>query len=470
MLSPKAQYNLKNAKQYFREHLRVGDYYAEESVVQGEWFGEGADQIGLEGVVKEADFVALCEGNNPATGDRLTLRRNTTRIAFGKETANRRIFYDFTISPPKSVSIVALCEDERISKIHDNAVRRSMKELEKFAMTRVRKNGRSDDRETGNVVGAMFRHETSRALDPHLHTHCIVMNATFDPVENRWKALQNFEMLKAQKFVENLYYHELAKGLNKVGYAIENNSRDFEIHGMSGELIEKFSKRHQQIDEAVKEHLASGKSVQNVKEFRAQIAHEKRDRKIKESTVETLRAYWGDQMTEEERESLVPKSSSRSGEKLIPDLASIVSWADEHLFERKSVIEDYQLKAAALSRGRGKNFSLEKLNYEIGKRQYLKGERGHKITSKQTLSRELEIVRTAKDGRGKFAPFCETYAPSIASITEEQIAAVTHILNSRDLVTLFRGGAGTGKSFTLKEVERGLRGAGFEVVVLAPQR
>ena len=181
MLSPKAQYNLKNAKQYFREHLRVGDYYAEESVVQGEWFGEGADQIGLEGVVKEADFVALCEGNNPATGDRLTLRRNTTRIAFGKETANRRIFYDFTISPPKSVSIVALCEDERISKIHDNAVRRSMKELEKFAMTRVRKNGRSDDRETGNVVGAMFRHETSRALDPHLHTHCIVMNATFDP-------------------------------------------------------------------------------------------------------------------------------------------------------------------------------------------------------------------------------------------------------------------------------------------------
>ena len=70
MLSPKAQYNLKNAKQYFREHLRVGDYYAEEHVVQGEWFGRGAEKIGLRGVVNEADFVALCEGNHPVTGER----------------------------------------------------------------------------------------------------------------------------------------------------------------------------------------------------------------------------------------------------------------------------------------------------------------------------------------------------------------------------------------------------------------
>lgn len=44
------------------------------------------------------------------------------------------------------------------------------------------------------------------------------------------------------------------------------------------------------------------------------------------------------------------------------------------------------------------------------------------------------------------------------------------ILRSRDFITLFRGGAGTGKSFTLKEVERGLAAAKRPVVVLAPQR
>ncbi len=58
-------------------------------------------------------------------------------------------------------------------------------QLQAFASTRVRKNGQCTDRTTGNIVAAVFRHDTSRALDPHLHTHCIVFNATFDPVEAR---------------------------------------------------------------------------------------------------------------------------------------------------------------------------------------------------------------------------------------------------------------------------------------------
>jgi conjugative relaxase-like TrwC/TraI family protein len=67
------------------------------------------------------------------------------------------------------------------------------------------------DRLTSNVVAALFTHDTSRALDPHLHTHCIVFNATFDPAEKRWKALQNHQMFRARKYAENVYYHELAK-------------------------------------------------------------------------------------------------------------------------------------------------------------------------------------------------------------------------------------------------------------------
>jgi len=51
MLSPKTQTSLKNAKGYFEEHLRVGDYYAENERVQGEWLGAGAAQLGLAGIV-----------------------------------------------------------------------------------------------------------------------------------------------------------------------------------------------------------------------------------------------------------------------------------------------------------------------------------------------------------------------------------------------------------------------------------
>src|SRR5260370_36904446 len=102
MLTPKAQLSLRNAKEYFREHLSVGDYYAQGQKISGQWIGEGAEKLGLKGTVKEADFLALCEGLNPATGERLTARKNSSRrSAKGETVANRRVFYDFTMSPPK---------------------------------------------------------------------------------------------------------------------------------------------------------------------------------------------------------------------------------------------------------------------------------------------------------------------------------------------------------------------------------
>ena len=148
------------------------------------------------------------------------------------------------------MSIAALvAQDSRIVEAHEQAVMVALNQLQAFASTRVRKNGQCTDRTTGNIVAAVFRHDTSRALDPHLHTHCIVFNATFDPVEGRWKALQNHDMLMAHKFIENVYYHELSRALRQFGYGIENKRRgDFEIKGVSPALIEKFSKRHQEID------------------------------------------------------------------------------------------------------------------------------------------------------------------------------------------------------------------------------
>lgn len=113
MLSAKAQYSLRNAKEYFEEHLRVGDYYSEGQTVSGQWHGQGAEMLGLSGETRSEEFVRLCENLHPQTGERLTLRQKTTRWETDqdgedRESANRRVFYDFTFSPPKSVSIAAL--------------------------------------------------------------------------------------------------------------------------------------------------------------------------------------------------------------------------------------------------------------------------------------------------------------------------------------------------------------------------
>ena len=208
MLSTKTQCNLSNAEKYFREHLQLGDYYSQENAVAGEWTGIGAKQLGLEGRVKEEQFLKLCHNQNPKTGDLLTQRMKTTRWDSEKMTAvaNRRIFYDFTFSPPKSVSIQAfLAKDKRLLDSHNRAVQIAVMELEQFAGTRVHQGLNISERPTANVICAMFQHDTSRALDPHLHTHCVMFNATFDSIENRWKALSNYEMLQARKFAENVY-------------------------------------------------------------------------------------------------------------------------------------------------------------------------------------------------------------------------------------------------------------------------
>jgi conjugative relaxase-like TrwC/TraI family protein len=131
-------------------------------------------------------------------------------------------------------------------------VRSALKEFEAFAATRIRVGRASSDRLTGNFAAALFTHDTSRALDPHLHTHCIVFNATFDAVENRWKALQNYELLRARKFAENAYYHELARELRGFGYRIRNLPRgDFQVEGVPEELCQRFSKRDAEIDKAL---------------------------------------------------------------------------------------------------------------------------------------------------------------------------------------------------------------------------
>ena len=270
MVTAKTQYNLKNAREYFEEHLCVGDYYKEGQRVSGEWVGVGAARLGLSGEVQTDDFLRLCENENPSTGETLTQRLNTTRTEDGKNASNRRIFYDFTFSPPKSVSIAGFVgKDERILEAHERAVKSAVREFEAFAATRIRVGGAQNDRLTGNFVSALFTHDTSRALDPHLHTHCIVFNATLDPVEERWKALQNYELLRARKFAENAYYHGLARDLREFGYQIHNRARgDFEIEGISEELCERFSKRDAQIDKALAKLLADkpelvGKNIQD---------------------------------------------------------------------------------------------------------------------------------------------------------------------------------------------------------------
>jgi len=481
MLTMKAQYSLGNAESYFREHLRVGDYYMEGRSVSGQWIGEGARQLGLSGVTKESEFVNLCRNLHPQSGEQLTPRLNSKRVSMDKdgnvhESANRRVFYDFTLSPPKSVSIAALVgNDKRIIEAHDEAVQVAMRQLQTYAATRVRKQNQYSQRATGNVVGAVFRHDTSRALDPHLHSHCILFNATWDATEGRWKALEACEMVTAQKFVRNVYYHEMVRSLQRFGYGVENNPRgDFEIAGVTKELIDRFSKRHREIDEKTKEFLERepDKAGQNIKVIRANIAHKERARKIKDVGIVKLQSAWNKQLSWKEWWQIHHLDNHRSpanSEKITAVQA--VSWAEQHLFERRSVVHEHEIWHHALEHLRGQDVSLAEIQGVTGKRDYIRDEQFQgKITTHAALQREWDIVRLAQHQMDQYQPLAFNYRRINHSLDYEQGKAVEHILSSRNFVTLFRGGAGTGKSYTLREVKAGLTRARHDVHVLAPQR
>jgi conjugative relaxase-like TrwC/TraI family protein len=441
-----------------------------------DWIGRGKTWI--SGKVRAEEFLRLCENQHPSSGETLTQRLNTTRTESGQSTANRRIFFDFTFSPPKSVSLAAfLGKDERILQAHARAVRSALREFEAFTATRIRLDGAQTDRLTGNFAAALFTHDTSRALDPHVHTHCIVFNATFDPVENRWKALQNYELLRARKFAENAYYHELARELRGFGYRIQNRARgDFQIEGVSDELCRRFSKRRAEIDRAMaklldeKPELVGG----DVMAARRLLATAERARKQRDLSRDELNGLWESQLTREERQifsRLCGQSTPTASSENRMSVNEAVQWAEEHLFDRNSVVLECQLWQEALGRARGESFSVSELKEFTQRRGYIRDEaRPGEVTLREVLLREWEIVQTAKEGVGDCLPLVANPRPVNSQLDNEQRQALESLLRSTNGVSVFRGGAGTGKSFVLRELVEQLRQSGRSVVVLAPQR
>ena len=150
----------------------AGNYYTDKDnyyVIgsMGErWAGKGAEALGLSGGVDQKVFTKVLEGRLPDGSD----------LSRTQDGANKhRPGYDFTFSAPKSVSVMAMLGgDKRLIEAHNRAVETAIKQIEAMASTRVMTEGRSETQLTGNLVMALFNHDTSRDQEPQLHTHAVV--------------------------------------------------------------------------------------------------------------------------------------------------------------------------------------------------------------------------------------------------------------------------------------------------------
>ena len=464
MLTTKSQKHRPAAEQYFDEHLTHNDYYSQDELRPGRWIGRELERLELkEGdVISREAFLAFCDNRHPVTGETLTPRRNRD----GK----RRLYYDFTCSAPKSVSILGVTmNDERIVDAHQAAARIAIKELEQFAASRVRQDGKNEHRVTGNLVGAEFLHNSSRTLDPQLHTHFVLFNCTYDGGEQRWKALETFVMHDAIHYGTEVYRNELAKRLHALGYDTERTTKGFEIKGVSPEIRERFSKRSAQIRAAVAElERKLDRKLSNNEIARA--VHKARPKKVNGISHAEVRQHQLDQLslTENRQLSAVVRTANGFASRVEHqvDEQQALDYAQEHVFERASTVPEYKLLHAALLQGRGQ-LELSNLKEQIRSSPELVRVAGE-LSTREILHTELTLINAVDQGKDRLAPIHLHYIAQDKNLGADQRKAVSFILRSPDQITGIRGLAGTGKSRTLKELLRAFEEAGRQVVPCAP--
>jgi conjugative relaxase-like TrwC/TraI family protein len=298
---------MSDGKGYSSRHLEHRDYHAEDDRVIGRWQGRGAELLGLDGALKSEEFEALRQGLDPHTGKFLRQRHSADRKRWDGTTQSRgRSLWDFTIAAPKSVSIMAILGgDHRLIECHEKAVAETLQELESFATTRVRKSGANADRTTGNLAIAVYHHDTSRELDPQLHTHSVAANLTYDGTENCWKALKASGIYERRGYLSEVYRNCLACEVRSLGYEIEDR-RDgkghdcgFEIRGISDDLLTKFSQRSRQRDEAIARFVAEKGRPPTDNEVAVLVRESRADKLVKIST-ERLHGQQLNRLTPEE--------------------------------------------------------------------------------------------------------------------------------------------------------------------------
>lgn len=256
------------------------DYYTGEHASEmSEWGGEGASALGLSGDVGKVPFETLLNGALP-----------DGTIVNAHE--HRRAGIDLTFSMPKSASVLAyVAGDERLLAAHRTAVRQTMAWVERtFAEARTYDHNRNGDAvRTGNLVYAMFQHDTSRKLDPQAHIHVVVAAIT-RMASGQWRALWNGELWKNNAAIGSAYHAALRAEVEKLGYdtRITGKHGQFEIKGVPSTVIEAFSQRRQDI---LAKAAELGRGADEPRSLR-EITKRTRDEKVNLEDRTALRAAW----------------------------------------------------------------------------------------------------------------------------------------------------------------------------------
>jgi conjugative relaxase-like TrwC/TraI family protein len=456
-------------KDYYDKEYSRGDYYTEDGhAVPGQWSGLAAERLGLHGEIEKEVFEAVLEGKAGPTGDQLI----SGQVGTGKHRAG----WDFTCSPEKSVSVMALVGgDAGIMDDVRAANAKAMVELERFAMAR-QKDLQLET--TGNLVIASFQHETSRRLDPQLHIHNVVMNMT-QRADGKFVGLETREMFAAQTFLKSVFHADLAQRLQARGYAVEIRPGGVAaIRDVPLSLMEAFSQRRRK---DIEPYLAArGQSGARAAE-NATI----RTRKVKDREIsrEALRTFWATTVRDQGVDLQAIRNQAekvQAGERDLPgadekrdQARAALGFATEHISERKAAFTGCELLGVALRQGMGV-ITLEDVRAALKKdKELVKVEAqdspSHRYTTDRALRVERSNIKAMRQGKGTGRAILDgdRFEPS-RPLSDGQRKVAEHILLSKDQVLAVEGKAGAGKTYTLQTVVAEATARGWAVRGFAP--
>ena len=476
-------------------YYEADDYYAEGGLAPSEWLGKGARALKLDGTVDHEQFAQFLAGH--VAGQELGTMRDGVW--------EHRPGWDMTFSAPKSVSVMAeVAGDRRLIAAHERSVKTALELAEQhFSATRIRDHGAVRREATGNLVIASFRHGTSRALDPQLHTHDIILNMTRDEA-GQWRSLEPRAFYQMQKQMGAIYRQQLAAGVQGLGYEIERGKDStFEIAGIGEATLEAFSQRSAAIEARLAER---GKSREQASAAEKQITA--LDTRLAKEAVPhaELIVAWREAANaagwdEQARRGLVAQAEARAeisargaDQEFARELAADRALAQgaAMLGERQSVFATTALHEAA---GR---FGMGRVGHDDIAAAMTRAEKAGALQSRQCLDRrgvafegfttatniasETTLLRLEEQGRQQVTPILSPIAAARAVAeaerrsamqghgwTDEQKVAAGQILASRNRVIGLQGSAGTAKTSTvLATIAREAEARGIQVVALAP--
>lgn len=494
--------------------------YYERNVNQARVGADLADYYGEHGEVAPSAFVtghrssdasASASALGVSTGDRLSAaqvegwfsERPTapgTDAALGtKLRADGVRGFDATTAAPKSVSLLwALgSEDEHraVSEAHRAAVAAAVAYVsEHAAYTRQRVPGVSGVGITraDGVAGAMYEHRTSRAMDPHLHTHVLFSGKVLSE-DGKWRALDGtsfYHELRAGGMIYQATLRaELTQSLGVYWGEVNPDTGMAELANIDRATVEAWSQRHTQIEAWLDGHeLGAGAAASAVAQKTT------RESKGEMSTTSELRAMWKeDARAQGINISALSQFPDREVEVRTaePSTAEVLAAVGEHrsTWTRADLVEATAARMpvgadpstvlerveAIVSEALGEAISLEAparsqarrdgLVREANGRPLDEREGSAKFTTPLTIQREADTL--ARAGAVAGLDVHPDLVP-VEGLSNAQAEAMRGLVSSQSRASVLVAPAGTGKTHSLKAARAAWTVGGRNVVGLAP--